>query len=76
MVFLTDFFGAAKQKVKVEAEQGKMMVDVAKANGIEYLVFLSVADLEPMQAFRLGKKVHHFTVGDLLSRPPGPSAAY
>ena len=57
MVFLTDFFGAAKQKVKVEAEQGKMMVDVAKANGIEYLVFLSVADLEPMLAFRLGKRV-------------------
>jgi hypothetical protein len=61
MVFLTDYFLAAKQKVKLEAEQGKMVVDVAKANGVEFLIFLSVADLEPMQAFRLGKKVHHFT---------------
>ena len=38
-----------------------VQVDVAKASGIEFVVFLSVADLEPMQAFKLGKRVHHFT---------------
>ena len=30
----------------LEIEQGKMAIDVAKANGVEFLVFLSVADCD------------------------------
>ena len=44
LVFLTDFFLAAKNKRTVEAGQGKMMVDAAKAAGIAHTIFLSVGD--------------------------------
>ena len=49
VVFLTDFFAAAKGRSKVEAEQGKMMVDACKTAGV-YSVFLSVGDAEKFDA--------------------------
>ena len=51
-----DFFLAAKHKRSVEEAQGKMMVDAAKAAGMEFTIFLSVADVE---AFEAEKRVHH-----------------
>lgn len=44
VVIITDFFLAAKQKVKTEAAQGKMMVDVCKAADCEHVIFMSVGD--------------------------------
>ena len=52
--FITDFFLAAKGKSSLEIEQGKMMIDVFKANGCEFVVFTSAGDLENMN-----EKVHH-----------------
>jgi len=46
MIFLTDFFLAAKGSKDREFEQGKMMVDAAKAAKMEFVVFLSVGDIK------------------------------
>lgn len=46
IVLMTDFFLAAKSKKAVEAAQGKMMVDAAKAAGIAHTIFLSVGDAD------------------------------
>ena len=46
LVFITDFFGAAKAKMATEEQQGKMIVDAIKASGVEYVVFISVHDIE------------------------------
>ena len=46
LVFLTDYVLAAKENPKLEAEQGKMMVDAAKAAGVEHAIFLSIADAQ------------------------------
>lgn len=54
LVFLTDYVLAAKASVARETEQGKMMVDAAKAAGISHAVFLSLADAQ-----LLGPKALH-----------------
>ena len=46
MVFITDFFGAAKGKMANEEEHGRVIVDTAKASGIDFTVFISVHDVE------------------------------
>ena len=45
-VFLTDYVLAARGRAALEAEQGKMMVDAAKAAGVSHAVFLSIADAQ------------------------------
>lgn len=45
---MTDFFAAAKQNKIKELQHGKTMVDVCKANGCEYVVLATAADLEYM----------------------------
>jgi uncharacterized protein YbjT (DUF2867 family) len=50
LIFLTDFFKAAKSNGKKEVEQGKLIIDVAKAQGITYTIFLSVGDAEHFDA--------------------------
>jgi uncharacterized protein YbjT (DUF2867 family) len=52
MVFITDFFGAAKSKMAVEEQQGKTIIDAAKASGIAFTVFISVHDIEPYAKHR------------------------
>ena len=54
LIFLTDFFQAAKSNGKKETEQGKLIIDVAKAAGIEFTIFLSVGDAE-----HFDKKTYH-----------------
>ena len=54
LVFLTDYVLAAKENPKLEAEQGKMMVDAAKAAGVDHAIFLSIADAQ-----LLGPKAYH-----------------
>ena len=46
LLFLTDFFLAAKKKAEVELEHGKHAIDSAKAAGVEHTIFISVADCE------------------------------
>mmetsp|Transcript_27198 Transcript_27198/g.54398 ORF Transcript_27198/g.54398 Transcript_27198/m.54398 type:complete len:308 (-) Transcript_27198:173-1096(-) len=46
LLFLTDFFLAAKKDAKLEEKQGKDMIDAAVAANIEHAVFISVADAE------------------------------
>jgi hypothetical protein len=49
VVFITDYFLAARNSKKREEEQGKMMVDAMKATGmVDYAVFISVADVDIM----------------------------
>lgn len=45
---VSDFFVAAKGKPEIEAQQGQMAVDAAKAAGVDHLIFMSVADAELM----------------------------
>ena len=52
MVFITDFFGAAKSKMAVEEQQGKTIIDAAKASGIKFTVFISVHDIEAYAKYR------------------------
>lgn len=59
VVFLTDFFGAAKQKEATEEEHGRLIVDAIKASGVvDFTVFLSVSDVEAMAKHR--PKAYHF----------------
>ena len=51
---MTDFFAAAKQSKATELAHGKIMVDVCKANGCEFVVLATAADLEYMN-----EKAHH-----------------
>jgi len=51
---LTDFFAAAKQSKAKELAHGKTQIDVCKANGCEYVVLATAADLEHMN-----DKTHH-----------------
>lgn len=44
LLFITDFFKAAKQKAQVEFEHGKHAVDAAKAAGVAHTIFISVND--------------------------------
>ena len=46
LVFLTDYVLAANSSAARETEQGKMMVDAAKAAGISHAIFLSIADAQ------------------------------
>jgi uncharacterized protein YbjT (DUF2867 family) len=47
LVFITDFFGAAKAKGAVEVAQGKAIVDAITASGsVDFTVFISVHDVE------------------------------
>ena len=46
LVFITDFFGAAKSKMALEEQQGKAIIDAVKASGISFTVFISVHDIE------------------------------
>ena len=55
VVFLTDFFLAAKKKVAKEYDQGKLVVDACKDAGVKHTVFLSVTDPD-----KVGPKVLHF----------------
>jgi uncharacterized protein YbjT (DUF2867 family) len=58
LVFITDFFGAAKASVAKEEEQGKLIVDTIKASGVvAFTVFISVHDVEAMAKHR--PKAHH-----------------
>ena len=43
---ITDYFGAAKSNADFEYRQGKDAIDVAKAAGIDHLIFMSVADAQ------------------------------
>ena len=43
---ITDYFGAAKSNADFEYRQGKDAIDVAKAAGIDHLIFTSVADAQ------------------------------
>jgi len=43
---ITDYFGAAKSNDDFEYRQGKDAIDVAKAAGIDHLIFMSVADAQ------------------------------
>lgn len=52
--FLTDFFLAAKGKVALEIEQGKMQVDACKAANCVFTIYSSACDGELM-----GPKVKH-----------------
>jgi len=54
LVFLTDFFLAAGHKAGVEAAQGCMMVDAAKAAGIQHAIYLSVGDADLFDALDAG----------------------
>lgn len=56
IIFLTDFFLAAKGSKKREEKHGKRIIDVAKEQGIEFTIFLSVGDVV---AFESQPKVHH-----------------
>ena len=68
VVFLTDFFLAAKQSVAKEEEQGKLIIDAIKASGvIDFTVFMSVGDLEGV-AKHLPKSLHF--------KPKGTIEAY
>lgn len=58
LVFLTDFFLAAGHKAGVEAAQGCMMVDAAKAAGIQHAIFLSVGDADLFDARPQVKHIH------------------
>jgi uncharacterized protein YbjT (DUF2867 family) len=55
VVFLTDFFLAAKKSVSKEFEQGKLIVDACKAAGVQHTIFLSVFGPD-----KAGPKVLHF----------------
>lgn len=46
LFLITDFFLAAKGNKDVEIQQGNMAIDVAKAVGVEFIVFVSVADCD------------------------------
>ena len=59
LLFITDFFHAAKNKVEVEVQHGKHAVDAAKAAGVVHTIFISVADAEKWPA-----ECHH-----LLAKP-------
>ena len=67
MVFITDFFGAARSSMKKEEEHGKLIVDAAKASGIAFTVFISVHDVEAYAKHR--PKALHI-------RPKGTVEAY
>lgn len=68
LVFLTDFYSAAKGSAAKEEEQGKLIVDAVKAAGcIEFTVFISVADVEACAKHR--PKAMHM-------RPKGTIEAY
>lgn len=54
---LTDFFAAAKQSKAKELAHGKSQIDACKANGCEYVVLATAADLEHMN-----DKTHHIKV--------------
>lgn len=43
---ITDYFRAAKSNADVEFRQGRDAFDAAKAAGVDYLIFMSVADAE------------------------------
>jgi uncharacterized protein YbjT (DUF2867 family) len=58
MVFNTDFFGAAKSKMALEEEQGKIIIDAAKASGVAFTVFISACDAEGIAKHR--PKSRHF----------------
>ena len=62
MVFITDFFGAAKSKMALEEEQGKIIIDAAKASGVAFTVFISVHDLEGVTKHR-PKSLHFLPKG-------------
>ena len=51
---ITDFFLSAKGKTELEITQGKLQVDVAKAAGVEFVIYSSAGDSEKM-----GTKVKH-----------------
>lgn len=68
LVMMTDYFLAAKSSVKREAEQGAMMVDAAKAAGVEFIVFLSVGDAETLDPAVKPNKVLHFHAKLLVER--------
>ena len=46
LVFLTDYFLAAGSNARREEEQGKMIIDAAKAADVSFVVFLSVGDVD------------------------------
>ena len=46
LLFITDFFKAAKNNADTEEAHGKHAVDAAKAAGIQHTIFVSVADAE------------------------------
>jgi uncharacterized protein YbjT (DUF2867 family) len=62
MVFITDYFGAAKQKMALEEEHGKIIIDAAKASGVAFTVFISVHDIEGMTKHR-PKSLHFMPKG-------------
>jgi uncharacterized protein YbjT (DUF2867 family) len=67
LVFITDFFGAAKASMAKEEEHGKLIIDAAKASGIDFAVFISVHDVEAYAKHR--PKALHI-------RPKGAVEAY
>ena len=50
LLFITDFFRAAKNKAEVEFEHGKHAVDAAKAAGVVHTIFISVNDADKWPA--------------------------
>ena len=46
LLFITDFFKAAKNNADTEEAHGKHAVDAAKAAGVQHTIFVSVADAE------------------------------
>jgi hypothetical protein len=66
MVFITDFFGAAKKKMALEEEHGKIIIDAAKASGVAFTVFISVHDIEAMTKHR-PKSLHFMPKGKVES---------
>ena len=57
---MTDYFGAGKMSLKKEVEQGKMIMDVCKAAGVEHFVFMSLIDCDeggfPENVFHIKSK--------------------
>ena len=62
LVFITDFFGAAKASMAKEEEHGKLIVDAAVASGVDFAVFISVHDIDAYAKHR-PKALHIFPKG-------------
>jgi len=67
MVFITDYWTAAKKNMALEEKHGKIIIDAAKASGIAFTVFISCHDIEAFAKHR--PKTHHIA-------PKGKVEAY